>query len=163
LTDRRVVIGVQIGTTLGVHDLDLPALPPSALNDWGIHRVEAAAGAASMERRPAPVEEAVPAAQRQIVGVWRGIVINNGLAGTVTMVLRRDGRFSARSDALGVVLMQQLGWYRYADDELVVRYDNGWFEKDAINWVSKDRVWCECVDSNVPRTVGLARAFIRLK
>jgi hypothetical protein len=121
------MIGIRFGTTIGVHGLNLPALPESALNDWGIHRVEAPRAAARTERRPPSAEDAVPAAQRQIGGVWRGTVISNGLACTVTMVLRRDGRFSSRSEALGVVLMQLSGWYRYADDELVVRDDNGWF------------------------------------
>lgn len=108
---------------MGVHGLDLPALPTTTLNDWGIKRIKAAA-------TPAPQKTSTPASatSTNVVGTWTYADTWDGDKVSYSIMLDKAGNFTESIAVDGPSLKRETknsGKYELVGKALMLQYTTG--------------------------------------
>ena len=115
----------------------------------------------SLNSTPTPTPSPSPYTDKDLVGVWRTHVNEQGLKTEITVTFQVDGSTRyAFKDAQGRTETDQASW-RYSDGILYERYSNGKSGKDSIRWIDRDDFVLTIIDNGMPSYAGLKRRYHR--
>jgi len=115
----------------------------------------------SLNSTPTPTPSPSPYTDKDLVGVWRTHVNEQGLKTEITVTFLVDGSTRyAFKDAQGRVETDHASW-RYSDGILYERYSNGKSGKDSIRWIDRDNFELTIIDNGTPSYAGVKRRYHR--